>query len=46
MTEPAGREPSIPVGSGLRLMLSWGLVSIPLLWGVYQTFVKSMALFQ
>jgi hypothetical protein len=46
MGEPLGREPATPAGTGLRLALSWGLVSVPLLWGVYQTVVKSMALFQ
>ena len=33
-------------GGAFRLVLAWGLVSIPLLWGVYQTVVKSMALFR
>ncbi len=26
--------------------LAWLLVGIPLAWGVYQTFIKSLALFQ
>lgn len=28
-----------------RLVLSWALVGIPLAWGVWQVFQKSMALF-
>ncbi|CAA9331317.1 MAG: hypothetical protein AVDCRST_MAG11-2486 [uncultured Gemmatimonadaceae bacterium] len=35
-----------PARTGLRLALSWGLVSVPLVWGVYQTVVKSLALFE
>lgn len=32
--------------SMLRLVFSWALVSIPLLWGVTQTFQKALALFK
>ena len=39
-------DPPVPAGTGLRLALSWGLVSVPLVWGVYQTVVKSLALFE
>jgi hypothetical protein len=28
-----------------RIAISWMVVGIPLLWGVSQTFVKSLALF-
>jgi hypothetical protein len=31
--------------STLRIAISWVVVSIPLLWGVYQTLIKSLALF-
>jgi hypothetical protein len=31
---------------GLRLFIAWAIVGIPLLWGVSQVVVKSMALFQ
>ena len=46
MTDPRRPDPVRPAGTGLRLALSWGLVSVPLLWGVYQTVIKSMALFE
>jgi len=37
-------EPAkVPV---LRLVLAWGFVGIPLVWGVYQTVVKAWALFR
>ncbi len=37
-------EPAkVPV---LRLVLSWGFVGIPLVWGVFQTVVKAWALFK
>ena len=29
-----------------RLALSWAIVGIPLAWGVYQVFEKSLALFR
>ncbi len=32
--------------SGLKLALAWVYVGVPLLWGVSQTFVKALALFQ
>jgi hypothetical protein len=37
--ETRGRTPVI------RLILAWSLVGIPLLWGVAQTFIRSLALF-
>jgi hypothetical protein len=30
----------------IKLVLSWGLVGVPLLWGVAQTLEKAMLLFQ
>lgn len=37
-------EPAkVPV---LRLVLAWGFVGIPLVWGVYQTVIKAWALFR
>jgi hypothetical protein len=30
----------------LRLILAWGFVGIPLVWGVYQTAVKVISLFK
>ncbi|MDT5295183.1 MAG: hypothetical protein QOJ76_2063 [Acidobacteriota bacterium] len=32
--------------SNARLAISWLVVSVPLLWGIYQTFEKSLALFR
>jgi hypothetical protein len=32
--------------STLRLILSWAVVGVPLLWAVSQVFVKSLALFR
>lgn len=46
MNASTARAAARPAGTTLRLALSWGLVSIPLVWGVYQTVVKSMALFE
>lgn len=37
-------EPAkVPVG---RLILAWGFVGIPLLWGVWQTAIKVVTLFK
>jgi len=37
-------EPAkVPV---LRLVLAWGFVGIPLVWGVVQTVIKAWALFK
>lgn len=30
----------------LHLVLAWGFVGIPLVWGVYKTLVSAMALFR
>jgi len=32
--------------NGLQLLLAWGFVGIPLLWGVAQTVANAMKLFQ
>ncbi len=32
--------------STARLAISWLVVSVPLLWGIFQTFEKSLALFR
>ncbi|HXZ01687.1 MAG TPA: hypothetical protein VEI03_16950 [Stellaceae bacterium] len=33
-------------GNGLKLVLAWGFVGIPLAWGVIQTLVNALKLFQ
>ena len=30
----------------MAVLIAWIIVGIPLAWGVYQTFIKSLALFQ
>jgi hypothetical protein len=40
MTEPT------PKLSIVRLILAWGFVGIPLVWGVYQTAIKVVTLFK
>ncbi|GAA4380976.1 MFS transporter small subunit [Hymenobacter koreensis] len=39
---PAETQPS----STASLVLAWLFVGVPLLWGVSQTFIKALALFQ
>jgi hypothetical protein len=39
-------EERISRTSPLRIALAWILVTIPLAWGVYQSVVKSLPLFQ
>jgi hypothetical protein len=39
-------EERISQTSPLRIILAWILVTIPLGWGVYQSVVKSLPLFQ
>lgn len=36
-------SPKVPV---VRLVLAWGFVGIPLVWGVYETAVKVISLFK
>jgi hypothetical protein len=33
-------------GNGLKLLLAWGFVGIPLTWGVLQTLANALKLFQ
>ena len=33
-------------GQGLRLVLAWGFVGIPLVWGVVQTLTNALKAFQ
>jgi hypothetical protein len=33
-------------GNGLKLVLAWGFVGIPLAWGVIQTLINALKLFQ
>jgi len=34
------------VGNGIKLVLAWGFVGIPLVWGVIETGVNALKLFQ
>ncbi len=34
------------VGNGIKLILAWGFVGIPLVWGVIQTLVNAIKAFQ
>jgi len=47
MTDPSNR-PDDRTGSGLvaRLAVAWMLVGIPLAWGVWQVFKRSLDLFR
>jgi len=40
--DPSGRS----TGLALRLALAWTLVGVPLVWGVWQVFKKSLDLFR
>ena len=33
-------------GNGIKLILAWGLVGIPLAWGVIETVINALKLFQ
>jgi hypothetical protein len=33
-------------GNGLKLILAWGFVGVPLAWGVIQTLINALKLFQ
>ena len=33
-------------GNGIKLVLAWGFVGIPLGWGVIQTLINALKLFQ
>lgn len=43
---PASPEPPARPTSAARLAFAWTLVGVPLAWGVYQVFVKSLDLFR
>ena len=47
MTQPGSvsteEKPAVPVA---RLVIAWVLVGVPLAWGVLQTFLKALPLFQ
>ena len=34
------------MGNPLKLVLEWGFVGIPLIWGIYETAVNAAKLFQ
>jgi hypothetical protein len=40
----SGRE-QIATNNGLKLVLAWGLVGIPLVWGVVQTLLNAIKAF-
>lgn len=33
-------------GDGIKLLLAWGLVGVPLVWGVVQTLLNAVKAFQ
>jgi hypothetical protein len=33
-------------GNGLKLLLAWGFVGIPLAWGIIETLLNALKLFQ
>jgi hypothetical protein len=39
------RQPSVR-SNGLKLVLAWGFVGIPLVWGIVQTLVNAIKAFQ
>jgi hypothetical protein len=43
---PLFNEPPSGAGNFWRLLLAWGFVGVPLLWGVYGTVVNALKLFQ
>ena len=42
----ANEQPRTATGYGLKLVLAWGFVGIPLAWGVIQTLVNAIKAFQ
>jgi hypothetical protein len=40
------RLPQPSAGNGVKLVLAWGFVGIPLVWGVIQTLVNAIKAFQ
>ena len=43
---PNDDQPRRPAGLALRLAAAWTLVGVPLAWGVWQVFKKSLDLFR
>jgi len=41
----AGTQPTGGAGNGVKLVLAWGFVGIPLVWGVVQTLVNALKAF-
>lgn len=39
-------SPQTSTGNGVKLVLAWGFVGIPLVWGVIQTLVNAIKAFQ
>jgi len=37
---------SSDTGNGIKLILAWGFVGIPLVWGVYNTVLNALLLFK
>jgi hypothetical protein len=44
MTDQPGQSPT--VGSWILVAITWSLVAVPLLWGIWTTLVKSAVLFR
>jgi hypothetical protein len=44
MAEQAAANRS--TGNGIKLLLAWGFVGIPLVWGVVQTLINAIKAFQ
>lgn len=45
-TSKPGGQTGLSIGVALRLAGAWALVGIPLAWGVWQVFQKSLDLFR
>jgi hypothetical protein len=45
-TDPHGPEAMPYPNQGLKLVLAWAFVGIPLIWGVVETVQNAMKLFQ
>ena len=39
-------NPNDSAGNGVKLILAWGFVGIPLVWGVYNTLMNALLLFK
>jgi hypothetical protein len=42
----AADQESTSAGNGIKLVLAWGFVGIPLVWGVVQTLLNAVKAFQ